>query len=152
METEYVLIIYILYSICFKYVYLFELRSAGEEEKGVDSEEDVADGTEPGAPGGSPSGQTGKDSKKVIRTTRKRHRTLANKPQDFQVQYVLILLHFLSDNFWGFKQIKCYCKLDPRSSHRGSAVAWQQHKAGGQSKCVRSDPQNKSQKRKQSIL
>lgn len=92
--------------------------SAGEEEKGVDSDEDVADGIEPGAPGGSPSGQPGKDSKKVIRTTRKRQRTLANKPQDFQVQSFLILIYiFLSDNFWDFKQIKCYCKLDPCSSH-----------------------------------
>lgn len=99
------------------YVYLFALLSAGEEEKGVDSDEDVTDGAEPGAPGGSPSGQPGKDSKKVIRTTRKKQRTLANKPQDFQVQYVLILLHFLSDNFWDFKQIQCYCKLDPCPSH-----------------------------------
>ncbi|KAA0718022.1 Myoferlin Fer-1-like protein 3 [Triplophysa tibetana] len=65
-------------------------ETGGEEEKGVDSDEDVADGAEPGAPGGSPSGQPGKDSKKVIRTTRKRQRTSANKPQDFQIRIRVI--------------------------------------------------------------
>lgn len=57
------------------------LLLAGEEEKGVDSDEDAGDVAEPGAPGVSPSGQP----KKMVRTTRKRQRTLANKPQDFQV-------------------------------------------------------------------
>lgn len=57
------------------------LLLAGEEEKGVDSDEDAGDVVEPGAPGVSPSGQP----KKMVRTTRKRQKTLANKPQDFQV-------------------------------------------------------------------
>uniref|UniRef100_A0A8C2L9D4 Myoferlin like n=1 Tax=Cyprinus carpio TaxID=7962 RepID=A0A8C2L9D4_CYPCA len=59
---------------------------AGEEEKGVDSDEDAGDVAEPGAPGVSPSGQP----KKMVRTTRKRQRTLANKPQDFQIRIRII--------------------------------------------------------------
>uniref|UniRef100_A0A8C2AK31 Myoferlin like n=1 Tax=Cyprinus carpio TaxID=7962 RepID=A0A8C2AK31_CYPCA len=58
----------------------------GEEEKGVDSDEDAGDVAEPGAPGVSPSGQP----KKMVRTTRKRQRTLANKPQDFQIRIRVI--------------------------------------------------------------
>uniref|UniRef100_A0A8C1RLU0 Myoferlin like n=1 Tax=Cyprinus carpio TaxID=7962 RepID=A0A8C1RLU0_CYPCA len=58
----------------------------GEEEKGVDSDEDAGDVVEPGAPGVSPSGQP----KKMVRTTRKRQRTLANKPQDFQIRIRII--------------------------------------------------------------
>ncbi|XP_051503504.1 myoferlin isoform X2 [Myxocyprinus asiaticus] len=60
---------------------------AGEEEKGVDSDEEAGDGIEPGVPGASPSGQPGK---KVIRATRKKQRTLANKPQDFQIRVRVI--------------------------------------------------------------
>uniref|UniRef100_A0A8C2L3X5 Myoferlin like n=1 Tax=Cyprinus carpio TaxID=7962 RepID=A0A8C2L3X5_CYPCA len=60
--------------------------AAGEEEKGVDSDEDAGDVAEPGAPGVSPSGQP----KKMVRTTRKRQRTLANKPQDFQIRIRII--------------------------------------------------------------
>uniref|UniRef100_A0A672R0M9 Myoferlin n=1 Tax=Sinocyclocheilus grahami TaxID=75366 RepID=A0A672R0M9_SINGR len=54
--------------------------------KGVDSDEDAGDVAEPGAPGVSPSGQP----KKMVRTTRKRQRTLANKPQDFQIRIRII--------------------------------------------------------------
>uniref|UniRef100_A0A673HRT0 Myoferlin-like n=1 Tax=Sinocyclocheilus rhinocerous TaxID=307959 RepID=A0A673HRT0_9TELE len=53
---------------------------------GVDSDEDAGDVAEPGAPGVSPSGQP----KKMVRTTRKRQRTLANKPQDFQIRIRVI--------------------------------------------------------------
>uniref|UniRef100_A0A9J7ZEV5 Myoferlin like n=1 Tax=Cyprinus carpio carpio TaxID=630221 RepID=A0A9J7ZEV5_CYPCA len=60
--------------------------AVGEEEKGVDSDEDAGDVAEPGAPGVSPSGQP----KKMVRTTRKRQRTLANKPQDFQIRIRII--------------------------------------------------------------
>ncbi|XP_073688565.1 netrin receptor UNC5B-b-like [Garra rufa] len=60
--------------------------AVGEEEKGVDSDEDAVDGAEPGTPGVSPSGQP----KKMVRTTRKRQRTLANKPQDFQIRIRVI--------------------------------------------------------------
>ncbi|KTF87941.1 hypothetical protein cypCar_00038301 [Cyprinus carpio] len=60
--------------------------AAGEEEKGVDSDEDAGDVVEPGAPGVSPSGQP----KKMVRTTRKRQKTLANKPQDFQIRVRII--------------------------------------------------------------
>ncbi len=63
------------------YIYLWALLLVGEEEKGVDSDEGVGNVADPGAPGVSPSGQP----KKMVRTTRKRQRTLANKPQDFQV-------------------------------------------------------------------
>uniref|UniRef100_A0A671LT08 Myoferlin-like n=1 Tax=Sinocyclocheilus anshuiensis TaxID=1608454 RepID=A0A671LT08_9TELE len=56
------------------------------EEKGVDSDENAGDVAEPGAPGVSPSGQP----KKMVRTTRKRQRTLANKPQDFQIRIRVI--------------------------------------------------------------
>lgn len=70
-----------LYLFTIFYLYLLALVLVGEEEKGVDSDEDAVVGTEPGAPGVSPSGQP----KKMVRTTRKRQRTLANKPQDFQV-------------------------------------------------------------------
>uniref|UniRef100_A0A8C2L7Z9 Myoferlin like n=1 Tax=Cyprinus carpio TaxID=7962 RepID=A0A8C2L7Z9_CYPCA len=62
------------------------VQYAGEEEKGVDSDEDAGDVAEPGAPGVSPSGQP----KKMVRTTRKRQRTLANKPQDFQIRIRII--------------------------------------------------------------
>uniref|UniRef100_A0A8C2L734 Myoferlin like n=1 Tax=Cyprinus carpio TaxID=7962 RepID=A0A8C2L734_CYPCA len=62
------------------------MGDAGEEEKGVDSDEDAGDVAEPGAPGVSPSGQP----KKMVRTTRKRQRTLANKPQDFQIRIRII--------------------------------------------------------------
>uniref|UniRef100_A0A673FUB1 Myoferlin-like n=1 Tax=Sinocyclocheilus rhinocerous TaxID=307959 RepID=A0A673FUB1_9TELE len=60
--------------------------AAGEEEKGVDSDEDAGDVAEPGAPGVSPSGQP----KKMVRTTRKRQKTLSNKPQDFQIRVRVI--------------------------------------------------------------
>ncbi|XP_016341408.1 myoferlin-like isoform X2 [Sinocyclocheilus anshuiensis] len=60
--------------------------AVGEEEKGVDSDENAGDVAEPGAPGVSPSGQP----KKMVRTTRKRQRTLANKPQDFQIRIRVI--------------------------------------------------------------
>uniref|UniRef100_A0A671LWU1 Myoferlin-like n=1 Tax=Sinocyclocheilus anshuiensis TaxID=1608454 RepID=A0A671LWU1_9TELE len=63
-----------------------ELAAVGEEEKGVDSDENAGDVAEPGAPGVSPSGQP----KKMVRTTRKRQRTLANKPQDFQIRIRVI--------------------------------------------------------------
>uniref|UniRef100_A0A8C1D6R4 Myoferlin like n=1 Tax=Cyprinus carpio carpio TaxID=630221 RepID=A0A8C1D6R4_CYPCA len=53
---------------------------------GVDSDEDAGDVVEPGAPGVSPSGQP----KKMVRTTRKRQKTLANKPQDFQIRVRII--------------------------------------------------------------
>uniref|UniRef100_A0A8C1DAX1 Myoferlin like n=1 Tax=Cyprinus carpio carpio TaxID=630221 RepID=A0A8C1DAX1_CYPCA len=56
------------------------------ETKGVDSDEDAGDVVEPGAPGVSPSGQP----KKMVRTTRKRQKTLANKPQDFQIRVRII--------------------------------------------------------------
>uniref|UniRef100_A0A671LQH0 Myoferlin-like n=1 Tax=Sinocyclocheilus anshuiensis TaxID=1608454 RepID=A0A671LQH0_9TELE len=56
------------------------------ETKGVDSDENAGDVAEPGAPGVSPSGQP----KKMVRTTRKRQRTLANKPQDFQIRIRVI--------------------------------------------------------------
>uniref|UniRef100_A0A8C2AIF4 Myoferlin like n=1 Tax=Cyprinus carpio TaxID=7962 RepID=A0A8C2AIF4_CYPCA len=62
------------------------MGDVGEEEKGVDSDEDAGDVAEPGAPGVSPSGQP----KKMVRTTRKRQRTLANKPQDFQIRIRVI--------------------------------------------------------------
>uniref|UniRef100_A0A8C2L3V4 Myoferlin like n=1 Tax=Cyprinus carpio TaxID=7962 RepID=A0A8C2L3V4_CYPCA len=48
--------------------------------------ETAGDVAEPGAPGVSPSGQP----KKMVRTTRKRQRTLANKPQDFQIRIRII--------------------------------------------------------------
>lgn len=73
---------------------MLALLLVGEEEKGVDSDEDVGDVTEPGAPGVSPSGQPGrKDSKKMVRTTRKRQKALANKPQDFQVCVLITKCH-----------------------------------------------------------
>lgn len=69
------------------------LLLVGEEEKGVDSDEDAVV-AEPGAPGVSPSGQPGKkDSKKLVRTTRKRTKALANKPQDFQVRVLIAKCH-----------------------------------------------------------
>uniref|UniRef100_A0A673FXM7 Myoferlin-like n=1 Tax=Sinocyclocheilus rhinocerous TaxID=307959 RepID=A0A673FXM7_9TELE len=55
-------------------------------DKGVDSDEDAGDVAEPGAPGVSPSGQP----KKMVRTTRKRQKTLSNKPQDFQIRVRVI--------------------------------------------------------------
>lgn len=64
---------------------------AAEEEKAADSDEDAGDVADSGAPGVSPTGQPGKkDSKKVVRTTRKRQKALANKPQDFQIRIRVI--------------------------------------------------------------
>uniref|UniRef100_A0A671PIH2 Myoferlin-like n=1 Tax=Sinocyclocheilus anshuiensis TaxID=1608454 RepID=A0A671PIH2_9TELE len=77
--------IYIYISIYLQ-IYLLALLLAGEEEKGVDSDEDAGDVAEPGAPGVSPSGQP----KKMVRTTRKRQKTLSNKPQDFQIRVRVI--------------------------------------------------------------
>uniref|UniRef100_A0A673HM87 Myoferlin-like n=1 Tax=Sinocyclocheilus rhinocerous TaxID=307959 RepID=A0A673HM87_9TELE len=77
------LYIYIYVCVC---INLLTLLLVGEEEKGVDSDEDAGDVAEPGAPGVSPSGQP----KKMVRTTRKRQRTLANKPQDFQIRIRVI--------------------------------------------------------------
>uniref|UniRef100_A0A8C2BB83 Myoferlin like n=1 Tax=Cyprinus carpio TaxID=7962 RepID=A0A8C2BB83_CYPCA len=53
---------------------------------GTSFDEDAGDVAEPGAPGVSPSGQP----KKMVRTTRKRQKTLANKPQDFQIRVRII--------------------------------------------------------------
>uniref|UniRef100_A0A8C1J6F1 Myoferlin like n=1 Tax=Cyprinus carpio TaxID=7962 RepID=A0A8C1J6F1_CYPCA len=53
---------------------------------GTSFDEDAGDVVEPGAPGVSPSGQP----KKMVRTTRKRQKTLANKPQDFQIRVRII--------------------------------------------------------------
>lgn len=52
----------------------------------ADGDEDTGDWGDPRAPGEpSTPGQPGKPPQKMIRTSRKRQKALANKPQDFQV-------------------------------------------------------------------
>uniref|UniRef100_A0A673G058 Myoferlin-like n=1 Tax=Sinocyclocheilus rhinocerous TaxID=307959 RepID=A0A673G058_9TELE len=88
------LFVYVSFYLCmYVYIYIYiyiyiyvGFVLAGEEEKGVDSDEDAGDVAEPGAPGVSPSGQP----KKMVRTTRKRQKTLSNKPQDFQIRVRVI--------------------------------------------------------------
>ncbi|XP_030626227.1 myoferlin [Chanos chanos] len=63
---------------------------AGETEEGVDDSGDVGDGGDPTTPGAGPTpGQAGRPSQR-IRGTRRKHRPLANKPQDFQIRVRVI--------------------------------------------------------------
>lgn len=57
--------------------------SGGTDE--VDEEEAFVDGGGQGGGVSSSSNQPGKPGRKPVRLSRKRHRALANKPQDFQV-------------------------------------------------------------------
>uniref|UniRef100_A0A8C7SSG3 C2 domain-containing protein n=1 Tax=Oncorhynchus mykiss TaxID=8022 RepID=A0A8C7SSG3_ONCMY len=62
----------------------------GEGEEGEDREE-VSLGGQTGTPGVPPTpGQPGNPNQRPVRTSRKRHRALANKPQDFQIRVRVI--------------------------------------------------------------
>ncbi|KAM4607196.1 myoferlin isoform 2-T2 [Polymixia lowei] len=62
---------------------------AADGEDGEEREEDV--GGSPGSPGAAPTpSQTGNPSHKPTRLSRKKHRALANKPQDFQIRVRVI--------------------------------------------------------------
>ncbi|XP_061602091.1 myoferlin isoform X2 [Cololabis saira] len=65
---------------------------AGGSEEGGDREEDLVDGGgQVGGPGAPTSpNQPGKPYHKPLRLSRKRHRALANKPQDFQIRVRVI--------------------------------------------------------------
>lgn len=59
-----------------------------------DGDEDTTDWGDPRAPGEAPApGQPGKTPQKMIRTGRKRHKALSNKPQDFQVHHSSGMIH-----------------------------------------------------------
>ncbi|CDQ96380.1 unnamed protein product [Oncorhynchus mykiss] len=62
----------------------------GGGEEGKDGEE-VSLGGQVGTPGVPPTpGQPGNPNQRPVRTSRKRHRALANKPQDFQIRVRVI--------------------------------------------------------------
>ncbi|CAB1341784.1 unnamed protein product, partial [Coregonus sp. 'balchen'] len=62
----------------------------GGGEEGEDGEE-VSLGGQVGTPGAPPTpGQPGNPNQRPVRTSRKRHRALANKPQDFQIRVRVI--------------------------------------------------------------
>ncbi|XP_060781969.1 myoferlin [Neoarius graeffei] len=64
-----------------------------------DGDEDTTDLGDPRAPGEAPApGQPGKTPQKMIRTGRKRHKALSNKPQDFQIRVRVIEGRQLSGN------------------------------------------------------
>ncbi|XP_042289274.1 myoferlin isoform X1 [Thunnus maccoyii] len=67
------------------------LMDAGGNEEGEEGETEVDRGGQGGSPGAAISpNQPGKPSHKPIRLSRKRHRALANKPQDFQIRVRVI--------------------------------------------------------------
>lgn len=62
------------------------------KEEDYEGEEDVDGAAQAGSPGASPlPNQPGKRSNKSQRFSRKKHRALPNKPQDFQVAWLLFL-------------------------------------------------------------
>ncbi|KAF1375699.1 hypothetical protein PFLUV_G00222910 [Perca fluviatilis] len=64
---------------------------AGESDEGDEGEADVEGEGQSGTPGAPTSpNQPGKPSHKPLRLSRKRHRALANKPQDFQIRIRVI--------------------------------------------------------------
>ncbi|XP_026165382.1 myoferlin isoform X2 [Mastacembelus armatus] len=64
---------------------------AGASEEAEEEEADVEGGDQVGSPGAPTSpNQPGKPSHKAVRLSRKRHRALANKPQDFQIRVRVI--------------------------------------------------------------
>ncbi|KAI4891587.1 hypothetical protein NFI96_020979 [Prochilodus magdalenae] len=66
---------------------------------GTDGDEDTGDWGDPRAPGEPPTpGQPGKPPQKMIRTSRKKQKALANKPQDFQIRIRIIECRQLPGN------------------------------------------------------
>ncbi|XP_056291609.1 myoferlin isoform X2 [Pseudoliparis swirei] len=64
---------------------------AGDSDEGDERETDVEEGGQTGSPGAPTSpNQSGKASHKPVCLSRKRHRALANKPQDFQIRIRVI--------------------------------------------------------------
>ncbi|CAB1338056.1 unnamed protein product [Coregonus sp. 'balchen'] len=69
------------------------------EGGGEEKDEDFIDGGQSGCAGGVPSpGQPGNPNQRLVRSTRKRNRPLANKPQDFQIRVRIIEARQLPGN------------------------------------------------------
>ena len=69
-------------------VNLNELIVTGHSDEGEEGEADMEGGGQGGSPGApTQPNQPGRPNNKSVRLSRKRHRALANRPQDFQVLF-----------------------------------------------------------------